>query len=76
MSLFNLEGSAIFGPGSEWLWSMAQFVLVALTLFGIYRQLRAQAAANTIARRDSLHNRFESKLMMRVPRAGAGEWLP
>jgi hypothetical protein len=35
VKLFNLEGSAIFGPGSEWFWSMAQFILVAVTLLGI-----------------------------------------
>jgi len=36
----------IFGPGSEWFWSMAQFVLVAVTLIGIYYQLRIARNAN------------------------------
>jgi len=40
VNLVNLEGSAIFGPGSQWFWSMAQFILVAVTLIGIYYQLR------------------------------------
>ena len=40
--LINTNGLAIFGPGSEWFWSMAQFVVVVVTLVGIYRQLRAQ----------------------------------
>ena len=48
MTIFNLEGSTIFGPGSEWFWAMAQFVLVAATIVGIYFQLRAQHAASLI----------------------------
>jgi hypothetical protein len=46
MNLVNLEGSALLGPGSEWFWSMAQFVLVAGSLLGIYYQLRAQRSAS------------------------------
>ena len=40
--LLDTDGLAIFGPGSEWFWSMLQFVVVAITVYGIYRQLRAQ----------------------------------
>jgi hypothetical protein len=63
MQLANLEGTAIFGAGSEWFWSMAQFFLVVVTLFGIYRQLRAQGAANALARIETLHRRYESREM-------------
>lgn len=45
MSLVNLEGTSIFGAGSEWFWAMAQFVLVAASILGIYVQLRAQRAS-------------------------------
>ena len=47
MQLINWSG-AIFGPGSEWLWSFAQFVVVAVTLVAIYRQLRLQAREGAI----------------------------
>ena len=46
MNVVNWEGSAIFGPGSEWFWSMLQFVVVAITLIGLYRQVRIQASAS------------------------------
>jgi hypothetical protein len=46
VNLVNWEGSALLGPGSEWFWSMAQFVLVAGSLLGIYYQLRAQRSAS------------------------------
>lgn len=61
MQLANLEGTAIFGAGSEWFWSMAQFIVVVVTVFGIYRQLRAQGAANALVRIQTLHRRYESR---------------
>ena len=45
MSLVNLDGTSIFGAGSEWFWAMAQFLLVAGSILGIYFQLRAQRAS-------------------------------
>lgn len=46
MSLVNLDGTSIFGAGSEWFWSMAQFMLVAVSIYGVYVQVRAQRAAS------------------------------
>ena len=40
--LINTDGLAIFGPGSEWFWTMLQFAALATTFYAIYRQLRAQ----------------------------------
>ena len=40
--LVNTDGFAIFGPGSEWFWTMLQFTALAITFYAIYRQLRAQ----------------------------------
>lgn len=66
MNLINWQGSAIFGPGSEWFWSMAQFVVVVVTLGGIYRQLRAQGAANALHRIESLQGQYESERMEHI----------
>lgn len=46
MKLINADGLALIGPGSEWFWSMAQFVLIAVSLLGIYFQVRAQRASS------------------------------
>jgi hypothetical protein len=46
MSFVTTEGLTLFGPGSEWFWSMLQFVVVAVTLVGIYYQLRVTRSAN------------------------------
>ena len=45
MKLVNTTGMAIIGPGSEWFWAMLQFVALAITFYGIYRQVRAQRSA-------------------------------
>jgi hypothetical protein len=42
VNLVNTDGLAIFGPGSEWFWTMLQFIALAITFYAIYRQLRAQ----------------------------------
>ena len=52
MSVLNTEGLSLFGPGSEWFWSMLQFVVVAVTLLGIYSQLRLGRSANAFAQLD------------------------
>jgi hypothetical protein len=64
VTIVNWQGSAIFGPGSEWFWSMAQFIVVVVTLFGIYRQLQAQGGANALARIEALHRRYFSREML------------
>ena len=53
----------IFGPGSEWFWAMAQFVLVAATLLGLYRQIRQANAANALQRMESLQGEWNSPRM-------------
>ena len=63
MTLINTNGLSILGPGSEWFWAMAQFVLVAITLGGIYYQLRAQASANALQRMQFFVDQWESVAM-------------
>jgi hypothetical protein len=61
MQFANLAGTSIFGTGSEWFWAMAQFIVVVISLFGIYRQLRSQGAANALARIQTLDRRYHSR---------------
>ena len=57
---------AIVGPGSEWFWAAAQFVVVVVSLVGIYSQLRAQASANAFHQRATLHERWYSGRLVRA----------
>jgi hypothetical protein len=63
VEIVNWEGSALFGPGSEWFWSMASFIVVIASLGGIYRQLRAQGSANAVQRIESLQGQYDSERM-------------
>ena len=40
MKLINVDGLALIGPGSEWFWTMLQFIALAITFVAIYRQFR------------------------------------
>lgn len=42
--MVNLDELTILGSGSEWFWSLAEFVVVAATLVAIFLQLRAARA--------------------------------
>jgi hypothetical protein len=50
----------VFGQGSEWLWSFAQFITVAVTLVAIYRQLIAQRSAAHYEHVTAQWHEFES----------------
>lgn len=54
----------LLGPGSEWFWAAAQFVVVVISLVGIYRQLKSQGAANAIQRIETLEGEYSSSRMV------------
>lgn len=56
----------IVGPGSEWFWAAAQFVVVVISLGGIYRQLRAQGTANAFHQMATLQDRWDSERLIRA----------
>jgi hypothetical protein len=66
VTLINTAGIAIFGPGSEWFWAMAQFLVLLITGLAIYRQLRAQGSANALQAQAGLVARWESPEMVRL----------
>ncbi|HEV2006177.1 MAG TPA: hypothetical protein VGQ85_06130 [Candidatus Limnocylindrales bacterium] len=59
-------GVTVFGPGSEWLWTMAQFVALSVTGIAIFRQLRAQAWANQLKLFQQFSNDFNDERMIRT----------
>lgn len=62
----NVSGFVIFGPGTEWFWAMAQFLVLMVTGLAIYRQLRAQGSANALQAQESLVARWEAPEMVRI----------
>ncbi len=65
MTFINTEGLAIFGPGSEWLWTMAQFLALAITGLAIFRQLQAQRSAQKVNTLVGLVQQYDSERMVR-----------
>lgn len=66
MTIVNVNGMAILGPGSEWLWTMAQFVALTVTGIAIFRQLRAQAWANQLKLFQQFSADFNDERMIRT----------
>ncbi len=65
MGLINTDDLVLIGPGSEWFWSMLQFVIVAVTLVGIYYQLRISRSANAFAQLGALVDEWQGELLVR-----------
>jgi hypothetical protein len=64
--LINLDGLVLFGPGSEWFWTMAQFAALTITGVAIFRQLKAQAWANQFELLRQFGNDFSDERMTRT----------
>jgi hypothetical protein len=60
------EPIVLVGPGSEWFWSMAQFVIVAVTLVGIYYQFRLQRSANAFDMLSRIQAEWNSEFFTRT----------
>ena len=56
----NLGDLTFIGAGSEWFWTMVSGLVVAVTFIIIYRQLKAQGAANAFQRIETVHRRWAS----------------
>jgi hypothetical protein len=63
--LINTDGLVLIGPGSEWFWSMLQFVVVAVTLVGIYYQLRSSQSANAFTQLGGLVDEWQGERLVR-----------
>ena len=65
MKIINTDGLVLFGPGSEWLWFMLQFLALATTFYAIYRQLRLQASQGAVEQVEGLNREYDSERMLR-----------
>ncbi len=66
MQIVNVTGMALFGPGSEWLWSMLQVLILLGSGVAIFRQLRTQGSANALAIQASLLQQWSSPELLRM----------
>lgn len=66
MPLVNTDGLVLVGPGSEWFWTMLQFIVVVVSLLGLYRQLRLQGNANAFEHLDAFERELASERITRL----------
>jgi hypothetical protein len=64
VKFINTDGMAFIGPGSEWFWTALSGIILAVTFIAIYRQLRAQSAANAVHRMEALQGQWNSERMI------------
>jgi hypothetical protein len=65
VKLINTDGMVFLGPGSEWFWTAASGIVLAVTFFAIYRQLRLQRSASAIEQLERIEREYASELFMR-----------
>jgi hypothetical protein len=60
---------------TEWFWAMAQFLLVGISFYYIYKQLRLQSKAHIITAIDIIYNHWSSEVMLRARHQVCQRWL-
>ncbi len=63
LNLSKIPIQGVFGTGSEWFWAMAQFVVVAVTLFFAAYQINLQRLSNAFSSIFALREQWKSKEM-------------
>jgi len=65
VTLINMNGLAIIGPGSEWFWTAVSGLVLAVTFVAIYRQLSLQRGAAAIKQLERFEQQYASERMLR-----------
>ncbi len=65
MSFINTDGMAFIGPGSEWFWTAVSGIVLAVTFYAIYRQLRLQASQAAIEQVNRIEAEYNSERFLR-----------
>lgn len=65
MKLINTDGMTFIGPGSEWFWTAISGLVLAITFFAIYRQLRLQRDSAAIEQVAEMERVWTSERMSR-----------
>jgi hypothetical protein len=65
VKLINVDGMAFIGPGSEWFWTAVSGIVLAVTFYAIYRQLRLQRSQAAIDQLNAIEKEYDSERMLR-----------
>ena len=65
MKFINTDGMAFIGPGSEWFWTAVSGIVLAVTFYAIYRQLRLQRSQAAIEQVGRIEAEYDSERLSR-----------
>jgi hypothetical protein len=65
----------LLGAGSEWFWTMLEFIVVAVTAILIYGQIRIQTNGHIIAATESLVTQWNSDRVIALRKVVCRAWL-
>ncbi len=65
MKFINTDGMAFIGPGSEWFWTAVSGIVLAVTFYAIYRQVRLQASQGAIEQVNRIEAEYSSERFQR-----------
>ncbi|MEZ4830047.1 MAG: hypothetical protein R3C61_27755 [Bacteroidia bacterium] len=60
---------------TDWFWAMAQFLLIGISFYFIYRQVRLQSKAHIITSIDIIYNRWSTEAMLKARHQVCQRWL-
>ena len=66
MQILSTEPIVFIGPGSEWFWTAVSGLVLAVTFYAIWRQLRVQASANAFSQVAAFEAEFHSERLVRA----------
>lgn len=61
MKFINTDGMVFIGPGSEWFWTAVSGIVLAVTFYAVYRQLRLQASQGAIEQVARIESEYHSE---------------
>jgi hypothetical protein len=66
VKFINTDGMAFIGPGSEWFWTAVSGIVLAVTFYAIYRQLRLQRSQGAIEQVGRIEAEYDSERFSRL----------
>jgi hypothetical protein len=65
VTFINTDGMSFIGPGSEWFWTALSWIVLAVTLVAIYRQIALARGANAFAQLRALVDEWNGERLVR-----------
>jgi hypothetical protein len=65
LKLINTNGMVFIGPGSAWLWTAVSGIVLPVTFYAIYRQLRLQRSHDASEQLERIEQEYGGEALIR-----------